>query len=334
MQTPTSFHESAAESAWCTVGIPVYRGMPWLRACMQSLEQQTFKKFEVLIVLDGPDRESTIYLASVNKLNLRVIERPHRGLVATLNDLLAECSTPWLVRQDADDLLYPTRLHKLTEAAHDHPRAGLICSRARYEPRGRAWGRFRSSHGSPFALRRAVHAGRLLSFCHSSVALNVAVAQAVGGYRDIPYSEDSDLWWRIALQADIHCLPEVLTGFRQHGQSVSSLHHEAQQISGLYVQYLLLSSLWGLAPRPMEEIRDVLAALVPLHTSHAKHHLREANMAFSARSCLPAAVRLARSLRCDPMYLPRRIWQEFSPLLQTNGLSPEFFWKEKDRLWA
>jgi hypothetical protein len=334
MSAPLPQRLSSTGPVLCTVGIPVYRGMPWLREAIESLEQQTFRGFEVLVALDGPDRESSTYLASVTRLNLRVIERPHRGLVATLNHLLAECATPWLVRQDADDISYPTRLHKLTEAANDHPRAGLICSRARYEPRGRARGRFRSSHGSPFALRRAVHAGRLLSFCHSSAALNVAVAQAAGGYRDIPHSEDSDLWWRIALQADIHCLPEVLTGFRQHGQSVSSLHHEAQQISGLYVQYLLLSSLWGLAPRPLDDVRAALAALVPQSTLQARQSLRQANMALAGGEWLTAAGCLTQSLILDPLYLPRRLWQEFSPQLQTNGLAPQIFWKEKHLLWT
>ncbi len=334
MPVQLSHRTGGIEPTGCTVGIPVRRGMPWLRDSIESLERQTCRGFEVLVVLDGPDPQSSAYLASVTRLNLRVIERPHRGLVSALNHLLAECSTPWLVRQDADDISYPERLQILSEAAAQHPRAGLICSRARYEPRSRVWGRFRSSHGSPFALRRAVHAGRLLSFCHSSVALNVATARALGGYRSIPYSEDSDLWWRIALQADIHCLPHVLTGFRQSEQSISSVNHEAQQISGLYVQYLLLSSLWGLAPRPLEEVRDALAALLPQHTSHARRSLRQANMALARRQFLSAAGCLAQSLILDPLYLPRRAWQEFSPHLQTNGLAPRVFWKEKHLLWT
>jgi glycosyltransferase involved in cell wall biosynthesis len=334
MSAQLPLHSSRAEPLLCTVGIPVHRGMPWLREAVESLERQTCQEFAVLVVLDGPDPQSSAYLASVTRLNLRVIERPHRGLVSTLNHLLAECSTPWLVRQDADDISYPKRLQKISAAAALHPSAGLLCSRARYEPRGRSLGRFRSSHGSPFALRRAVHAGRLLSFCHSSVALNVATARAVGGYRSIPHSEDSDLWWRIALQADIHCLPEVLTGFRQHEQSISSVHHQAQQISGLYVQYLLLSSLWGLTPRPLEEIQDVLAHLLPQSATRARRSLRQANMALAHGHWFTAAGCLAQTLLLDPLYLPRRAWQEFSPQLQTNGLAPRVFWKEKHLLWT
>lgn len=319
---------------WFTVGIPVYRGMPWLRESIESLERQTCGHFEVLVILDGPDPESSAYLATVNNLQLRVIEQPHRGLVATLNHLLTECTTPWLVRQDADDISYPTRIQKLYETVREHPQAGLICSRARYYPHGHTIGRFRSSHGSPFALRRAVHSGRLLSFCHSSVAMDVTAAKAAGGYRAIPYAEDADLWWRIALQAEIHCLPDVLTGFRQSPGSISSAHHDAQQVSGMYVQYLLLSSLWGLSPRPLEEIYDALAAMLPRRASLAKHWLRQANITLSQHRYLTAAGCVAQSFRTDPLYLLRRLWHEYSPWLQTNGLSPEAFWKEKHILWT
>lgn len=316
-----------------TVGIPVYRGMPWLREAIESLAQQSFRDFTVLVVLDGPDPESAAYLAGVRGLSLRVIERPHRGLVEALNCLLEESPSPWLVRQDADDLSCPHRLAVLDQALQQYPEARLVASRARYIPERSALGRFRSSHGSPIALRRAVSSGRLLSFCHSSVALHVETARKVGGYREIPYSEDSDLWWRMALVSEVRTLPQVLTGFRQSDQSISSRHHEEQQISGLYVQYLLLSHLWGLTPQPLAAIEETLSSLLHPGATRAKHWLRASNMYFSERKM---GLALASLLRCawnDPFYLPRRLWQEWSPQLQTNGVAPERYEKKRDRLW-
>lgn len=317
-----------------TVGIPVRSGMPWLRAAIESLIAQTCCDFEVLVILDGPDPQSLAYLNTIHQLRLRVIERPAQGLVATLNDLLSECRTPWLVRQDADDIAYPQRIQKLYDTLLAHPSAGMICSRARYYADGHSIGCFRSSHGSPSALRRIVQGGRLLSFCHSSVALRVETAIMAGGYHSIPFAEDADLWWRMALLSDIHCIPQVLTGFRQNSSSISTLHHDQQQVAGFYVQYLLLSALWGLTPRPFPEVRDSLAALVPQRWSRAKQLLRNGNIALGENRILPALAHFVGAFAVDPLYLLRRLRDEFTPRLLSNGLPPEAFWRNRECLWT
>jgi hypothetical protein len=324
----------ANEGPLFTVGIPVRAGMPWLRPSIQSLIAQTCKDFEVLVILDGPDPECRAYLDTVGSLHLSVVERPALGLVATLNQLLEECRTPWLVRQDADDISYPQRIEKLRDALLAHPTAGMLCSRARYHADGHAIGRFRSSHGSPDDLRRIVQGGRLLSFCHSSVALHVDTARLAGGYRSIPLAEDADLWWRMALLADIHSIPDVLTGFRQNHSSVSTLHHDQQQVAGYYVQYLLLSTLWGLAPRPFPEVRDSLATLVPRRWSLAKRLLRNGNIALGEDRYLPALAKFAAAFAVDPLFLLRRLRDEFTPRLLSNGLPPEIFWRKRPCLWT
>lgn len=333
MQSGSSTHAIHHGAAF-TVGIPVRSGMPWLRASIESLLAQTCSDFEVLIILDGPDPESLAYLRTIRQLRLRIIERPAQGLVATLNNLLSECRTPWLVRQDADDIAYPQRIQKLREALHANPSAGMLCSRARYYSDSRAIGRFRSSHGSAAALRRTVQGGRLLSFCHSSVALRVETALMAGGYRSIPLAEDADLWWRMALLCDIHSIPEVLTGFRQNQSSVSALHHDQQQIAGFYVQYLLLSTLWGLTPRPFPEVRDSLAELVPQRWSRAKRLLRNGNIALGDNRILPALAHFAGACAVDPLHLLRRVRDEFTPRLLSNGLPPEIFWRKRQCLWT
>lgn len=333
MQARSHSHANCGDALF-TVGIPVRWGMPWLRHSIESLLAQSCPDFEVLVVLDGPDPDSQAYLNTIHSLRLRVIQRPAQGLVATLNDLLRECRTPWLVRQDADDIAYPQRIQKLCDALRSHPNAGMLCSRARYYADGRAIGRFRSSHGTSDALRRTVQAGRLLSFCHSSVALHVETALMAGGYRPIPLAEDADLWWRMALLCDIHSIPDVLTGFRQNHSSVSTLHHDQQQIAGFYVQYLLLSTLWGLTPRPYPEVRDSLAALVPPRWSRAKRLLRKGNIALGESRYLPAAASFAASFAADPLYILRRLRDEFTPHLLTNGRPPEDFWRMRQCLWT
>lgn len=308
--------------------------MPLLRESINSLRRQTDRDFKVLIVLDGPDDQSRDYLASVSDLDITVVEQPPLGLVHALNHLLRACTTPWLVRQDADDLSLPHRIAALRAACRRYPEAAMICSRARYLPRRRAVGCFRSSFGSPEKLRRLVQQGRLLSFCHSAVALQIPLVQQVGGYREIPLAEDADLWWRIALQHEIRCLSDVLTGFRQSEGSVSSTQHDRQQVAGLYVQYLLLSHLWGLVPQSLDSVFPSLELLQTRRHINSKKHLRSFNIELGKKNPAKAVLNLLRALGSSPLYVFGRVWDEFSPVALSNGVAPQEFWRRREVLWT
>lgn len=189
-----------------TVGMPVSNAMPWLPEAIDSLLGQTTQAFQILAIVDGGSDGSAAYLRDLeNRMarvsfpwpRLRVLEQENAGVTATLNRLLYEARTQWLVRMDADDVSYPERIERLRNAIEEHPDAGLIYSLAEYHPRDRCAGQFRCSRGTPGELRAMVRSGYLLSICHSSVALNVEKVRSIGGYRMNIHAEDADLWWRI-----------------------------------------------------------------------------------------------------------------------------------------
>lgn len=317
-----------------TVGMPVHNAMPWLPEAIESLLLQSVSGFPILAIVDGGQDASAAYLRSLRIPQLRVIQQPHRGVTSTLNRLLRETRTPWLVRMDADDVSYPARIATLLDAIRSFPQAGFIYSLADYHPRERCAGQFRCSRGTSAQLRSIVEGGYLLSICHSTVALNVGKARAVGGYRMDLHAEDADLWWRMARRYDIRCIPHPLVGFRQSPHSVNSRHLAAQQLAALYVQYLLLSDLWGLPPRPLSQVARVLQAFVDPAAVQAKDWLRRCNMHLAHRGYLRAALALGRSLRASPGYVAGRLRDELRTSAIANGVAPRLFWERKEALWA
>jgi cellulose synthase/poly-beta-1,6-N-acetylglucosamine synthase-like glycosyltransferase len=317
-----------------TVGMPVCNAMPWLPEAVESLLRQTAGDFEILAIVDGGTDGSLAYLLSVNDARLRVLEQPNAGVTATLNRLLRETRTPWMVRQDADDVSYPQRLKKLMEAIRRYPEAGLMYSLADYHPRERCAGRFRCSRGTPGELRSIVEQGYLLSICHSTVALDVEKALAVGGYRMDIHAEDADLWWRMARKFDIRCIPEALVGFRQNAESVSSRHAEKQQLAGLYVQYLLLSELWELRPRPLGEVAQTLEEFLRPSALAAKESLRQCNMRWSEGRTLAGLGALAMATWQSPRYVSGRLRDEWMNGRITNGVAPRMYLERKETLWS
>src|SRR5262249_47690166 len=57
---------------------------------------------------------------------------------------------------------------------------------------------------------------------HPFLMVRRAAIEAVGGYRYVPNSEDSDLFWRLAEQGTLVNLPDVLGKYRVHTASISS----------------------------------------------------------------------------------------------------------------
>jgi hypothetical protein len=326
-----------------TVGMPVCNGMPWLPEAMESLLRQTTTAFEILVIVDGGSDESAQYLKNLedarlrrglDEPRLRVLRQPNQGVTATLNRLLAEVRTPWLARMDADDVSYPKRVRKLREAIAAHPDAGFIYSLADYHPRELCAGQFRCSRGTPDELRAIVERGYLLSICHSTVALNVNKVRAAGGYRMDIHAEDSDLWWRMALRYDVECISEVLVGFRLNPQSVSTKNLEKQQLGAIYVQYLLLSELLRLHPRPLGEVASVLLKFLRPTAIAAKESLRHGNMLLGQGQRMKGIAALAEAVLLSPSYVARRVLDEVRHVAIANGVEPRRFLECREVLWA
>lgn len=327
--------------ALITVGMPVCNAMPWLTEAMESLFAQTVSDFEILAIVDGGTDGSAAYLRDLVESRrasrgprLRVPEQANAGVTATLNRMLREAKTPWLMRQDADDVSYPTRMERLLEAIGKYPDAGLIYSLANYHPRERCAGRFRCSRGTPQELRSIVESGYLLSICHSTVALNVEKARQAGEYRMDIHAEDADLWWRMALRHEIQFLPEALVGFRLNEESVSTRNLEQQQLAGLYVQYLLLSELWELEPRPLADVTHTLLDFLRPSCIAAKESLRRFNMRLAQGKWLHALAALARAVQESPRYVLDRVRDEWSTAGIANGVAPGLFLERKEALWG
>jgi glycosyltransferase involved in cell wall biosynthesis len=316
-----------------TVGIPVFNAMPYLPESIESILRQSYSDFEILVINDGSTDGSREYLRSVRDPRLRIVDQENRGLTATLNRMLAEVSTPWLARHDADDVAYPHRLACAIDYISRYPKSGMFYSLAEYYP-ATSVGRHRTTRRNPGEIRDLVQSGYLLAICHPTVILNVERARAVGGYRFNLHVEDTDLWWRIALHYDIRFIPKVLTRYRQNLQSICSVNLEEQALNTLYVQYLLISHLWKRKPLAYEEARPSLLHLVDPRIVKFRNHLRAFNIELGRGNKNRAFVQAATALCTSPTHFMRRLWDECYPRRAiTMGEPPALFKKHENILW-
>jgi glycosyltransferase involved in cell wall biosynthesis len=317
-----------------TIGLPVFNAMPFLEESLESLLRQTDGDFRILAIDDGSTDSGLKYLRSVQDSRLSVVTQANRGLTFTLNRMLREVETPWLMRHDADDVALPDRVAITKLSIAQFPDAGMFYSDARYYQDGRSLGTFRTTRATTDQLRQITMCGYLLAICHPTVTLNVEKTVALGGYRFNLHIEDIDLWWRMALRYDICYLPEVTTYFRHSTASVSTVNLERQTVNTLYVQYLLLSHLYSWPALACESVRDHLARDVDRPRLTCREEMRRANIFYGQKQYSNGCKHLAKAAMAHPLYFANRILYELhSGRIAFNGEDPSKFLNQRGVLW-
>lgn len=118
-------------------------GMPFVREATASLEQQTYRHFEV-IAQDAESTDGTTELLSALTFErLEVVSEPDGGIGDAFNRGFARCSGEIVGSLDADNLLEPDALERAVQLFGDHPGTAAIYGAARMiDEEGREVGRF------------------------------------------------------------------------------------------------------------------------------------------------------------------------------------------------
>jgi hypothetical protein len=205
-----------------TVLLPVYNGAAEVVRAVDTVLNQTFGDFELLIINDGSRDDSAAVLDGMCDPRIRVVHQANAGLAATLNRGIALAQGRYVVRQDQDDWCRPSRLEKQLAYMEAHPDCGLLGTWAEI------WvGDTPSERVHDHPVTHGLLSFDLLfnnPFVHSSVMLRKDVLQAVGGYSTDPARqppEDYELWSRMARQCTVANLPERLLVYREMPQSMS-----------------------------------------------------------------------------------------------------------------
>lgn len=232
-----------------TVLLPVYNGKDFIAEAIESILNQTFTNFQLLVMDDGSTDGTGEILRqfAASDSRIRVHQRENRGLIATLNEGLNLCSTELVARMDADDYALPHRLAVQYAYMTEHPEVA-VCSAGMVEYET---GRILSWEGHGEAVR-----ARLLFGCcvyHPTVMVRRSALLAAGGYdSEMVCGEDYDLWVRLASAGNsIAVLPQVLLRYRVHPHSSRSAYKWQMGKTTARIQRRQLA-LMGIIPTPRQ----------------------------------------------------------------------------------
>ena len=125
-----------------SVVVPVYKVEKYLNRCVDSILNQTYKNFELILVDDGsPDKAPEICDDYASKYDfVHVIHQKNGGLSAARNSGIVwafkNSDSQWITFIDSDDWVHPEYLYSLLKANLENKTqisAGQICVTNKYE---------------------------------------------------------------------------------------------------------------------------------------------------------------------------------------------------------
>ena len=211
-----------------SVLMPVHNGAQFLAEAVNSILQQQYRNFELLIVDDGSDDQTNAIATWLRLLDRRiqVLWQEKRGIVAALNHAIDHASGKYLARMDADDIAHPLRL-------------GMQAAKMEAEPRLVACGtdfvKFGNAAQYVSTPRTDEDCKALLMiescFAHPTVMMRAQVIKQEGlEYRaEAEYVEDYRLWTELAQFGRFANIPLPLLRYRIHSGQVSFARIERQR---------------------------------------------------------------------------------------------------------
>ena len=153
----------AAPCPEVSVILPVYNVGEYLDICMESLERQTFRDFEALLINDGSTDDSAVRCRvwAEKDGRIRFIDKENEGVSATRNLGVRLARGKYLAFVDPDDWLEPAYLEKLRDRLEETGADFAECDLWRYDNRtGKSIYRSCGSRtGVPYTLREHMKYG-------------------------------------------------------------------------------------------------------------------------------------------------------------------------------
>lgn len=221
-----------------SIVLPTFNQSKFLLNAVQTIFNQTYENFELIIVNDGSTDETAAFLAAINHPKLRVITQQNQGLPSALNNGFAVAHGEYWTWTSTDNSVSPAWLEELVNALENSPPdvAYAFSHYAVIDESGKMLYVNRDQRFDiPTLLMR--HSGNA-SFLYRS-----ELARKVGPYdTSFSHAVDLDMWVRMAGQTRAILVESVLYYYRQHANSMTTDQNKVREATKEVVNKFLAKS--------------------------------------------------------------------------------------------
>lgn len=222
-----------------TIGIPFYNAEPYLELAIQSVLNQTFKDYELILSDDGSTDNSLKIAKSFNDPRIIVLsDGKNKGISYRLNELISLANGEYFARMDGDDIMFADRIKKQLDFLETNSDIDVVGSQAIIIDESNKIKGIRTSSVTDTFIRCFI----------SNPFIHPTVMGHTEWFRKYPYdgklngAEDADLWIRAFNKSRFSNINEPLLFYRDSNKiNIKTYKHRSFQLIKLLEknQYLL-----------------------------------------------------------------------------------------------
>ncbi len=112
-----------------TVIIPCYNDGPYIKKAVDSILNQTFADYKIIIVDDGSNETTKNVLSKINNKKIEIHYQDNQGVSCARNKAITLTKSEYILTLDADDYFEPTFLEKAVKILNSNHKIGVVgCS--------------------------------------------------------------------------------------------------------------------------------------------------------------------------------------------------------------
>lgn len=225
------------ESAFVSVIIPTYNSSETVLKTLESVRNQTYFNYEIIVIDDG-STDATVELLRPMK-DIKLIEQTNQGVSAARNRGVEAANGEYIAFLDSDDLWHPQKLEIQLEIAKSLKNIGIVATSFKkiYE--------VPDDIQFPVAETPRVESIEEINFYRfletigcltSSVLMPKEVFLEVGGFdREYRSGEDRDLWLKVAYKYSVYLIPLDLVCYYIRGAGLTESIKVIGEINTIFI---------------------------------------------------------------------------------------------------
>ena len=240
-----------------TVLMPTYNVAPWVKEAIQSVLNQTYRDFELLVVDDASTDDTLDRVRAIDDPRIRIAAFPNNvGLSENLNRGLDIIDTELVARMDGDDIAEPDWLETGVKVLDNHPEVGICSFGFQFFGAKTSLVRFPEHHEDSKA-QMLFGCTVIVPVFRKSVFTNNHLRYSTDAFP----AEDYMMWANAYRVTQVYNVQRTLFHYRTHASQISTARREAQIVKSNEVRLKMLH--WLNPDFTDEEKRFFLDIFVP-----------------------------------------------------------------------
>lgn len=241
-----------------SIVIPLYNKELSVKSTIQSVLDQTYQNYEIIVVNDGSNDSSAEVVKNIRDNRIRIVHQENQGVSAARNLGIKEAQSEWIAFLDADDLWLENHLEELKKMITIFPDAKVHATSFIFSDQRKTFKHLRTE--SIFEIQNYFEQSlKEYLIWTSVVAVHRKCFRDIGCFNtQLAIGEDLDLWARLASKYQIIKNSSVTAVYKVDAENRSSLskdilktcvyHFNLSEVSDLseksYYKELILKHLF------------------------------------------------------------------------------------------